>query len=232
MYSSDGVPDTLINLSEIQCERPVDTIPPCAPILTVGNICEEGSQTSFSLEDLQNELEWTNPNSSCADDVVTYTVYYTETEGTAFEVLEIINDPNDTAYTHDNLLSLAGCYAITATDSFGNVSELSNIVCVDNCPFFELPNVFTPNGDGSNEFFTPFLPVRFVDRIDIKIFDRWGALVYQTTDPEIRWDGNHQNSGKKLAEGVYYYVCDVFEIRVDGILPLEKPLEGYIQLIR
>ena len=105
-----------------------------------------------------------------------------------------------------------------------------NVVCVDNCPIYNLPNVFTPNGDGSNDLYIPF-PYCFVDHIEIVIYNRWGETVYETTDPDIIWDGKNLK-GEDLAEGVYYYKCTVFEQRVSGIVPGTELLSGYIQLIR
>ncbi|HNV98938.1 MAG TPA: gliding motility-associated C-terminal domain-containing protein, partial [Chitinophagales bacterium] len=115
---------------------------------------------------------------------------------------------------------------------FGNESALSNIVCVDNCSDYHLPNTFTPNGDGFNDVFTPILPYRFIDRIDMKIFDSWGNLVYTASDPMINWDGIDASTGKNAAEGVYYYTCTVYEITVSGVQPFLEPYKGYIHLIR
>ena len=118
---------------------------------------------------------------------------------------------------HNNLESLAGCYAVAAVDSFYNVSELSNTVCVDNCSDYNLPNVFTPNNDGANDLYTPILPIRFIAEVDMKIFNRWGALVFETNDPMLNWDGTSGLTGKELEEGVYYYVCYVYEVTVTGV---------------
>ena len=232
MYSSPDLTDTLINFSQINCEKPIDTIPPCPPELTVDNLCDDESDFVFVPGELENTLIWSNPNNFCADDVVSYNIYYTTIETGNFELLASTSSPDDTIYIHGGLSSIAGCYAVTAIDSFDNESAFSNVVCVDNCPTYDLPNVFTPNSDGANDLYTPFLPYSFIDKIDIKIYNRWGGLVFETTDPEIRWDGTSKNSGKDLAEGVYYYVCDVFEIRVDGVLPRNEPLSGYIHLLR
>jgi len=94
---------------------------------------------------------------------------------------------------------------------------------------YELPNVFTPDGDGRNDLFHPF-PYRYVRSIDIKIFSRWGLEVFTTTDPDINWNGNTDNTGKELPEGVYYYICRVNEIFIDG--DRSRELKGHIQLIR
>jgi len=230
-YSNPSLPEPLINYSEIKCEIPIDTTPSCAPNLKVSNGCEGGS-LSLDPADLKNILTWNNPNNTCADDVSGYRIYFKATDDATYQLLDTIQSASDTVYVHDNLLSLAGCYVLTAIDSFGNESIYSNEVCLDNCPNYVLPNVFTPNADGSNDDFHPFLPYYFVDHIDIKIFDRWGVLVFESTDPAIHWNGKRFNTGKDLNDGVYYYVCDVYEIRLNGIHPLSQPLNGYIHLIR
>lgn len=231
-YTVESLPDTLINDSERKCATPIDLEPPCPPVLTVYNICEEEGLIVVDASDLQNELNWTNPNNSCADDVVQYNIYYGNQQGAQLNLLASITSATDTAYIHENLLSLAGCYAITAIDSFGNESIFSNVVCVDNCSDYNLPNTFTPNGDGFNDLFTPILPYRFIDHIDIKIFDSWGNLVYTASDPMINWDGIDASTGKNAAEGVYYYTCTVYEITVSGIQPFLEPYKGYIHLFR
>ena len=129
--------------------------------------------------------------------------------------------------------SVAGCYAVTAVDSalIPNESPILNKICVDNCPYYELPNVFTPNGDGINDFFTPLPDYRFVKNIDIKIFDRWGLQLFETNDPNILWDGKNYYQSKKLCpDGTYFYICTVNEIRIDGIQP--RVLKGFVQLIQ
>jgi len=74
----------------------------------------------------------------------------------------------------------------------------------------------------------PFLPIRFVDKVDMKIFDQWGDLVFQTTDPFIGWSGKDQKSGKDSPEAVYYYVCDVFSQQQK----VGQTLSGYIHIFR
>lgn len=231
-YTVESLPDTLINFSQIRCGVPEDNEPPCAPVLSVYNICEEEGNIVVDESDLKNELSWNNPNLSCADDVVQYQVYYAPQQGAALTLLATLGSALDTTYIHNGLLSLAGCYAVVAVDSFGNQSTFSNIVCVDNCSDYNLPNAFTPNGDGFNDLFTPILPYRFIDRVDMKIFDRWGNLVFTTSDPMLNWDGMDSSTGKDAAEGVYYYTCTVYEITVSGVQPFTEPKKGYIHLYR
>jgi gliding motility-associated-like protein len=113
----------------------------------------------------------------------------------------------------------------------GNESLLSNLFCVDNCPNYELPNAFTPNGDGANDLYTPFPGWRFIQSIDMQIFNRWGNLVFQTTDPNINWNGTNEK-GNELSEGTYFFVCKVYESRVGGVVLRPGVLSGYIELVR
>ena len=123
---------------------------------------------------------------------------------------------------------MAGCYAVSAIDSVGNESILSNVVCVDDCINYSLPNVFTPNGDGINDLLKPN-PYNRVEKIKLQVFSRWNTLVFQTEDPEINWDGKHIRTGRTVSPGVYYYVCDVYEHRLTGIVP--RYLTGFIHVL-
>jgi gliding motility-associated-like protein len=218
-YANPFLPPLLLNHSQQKCDTPADLTAPCAPVLGVHSDCFIGL----------NQLLWTNPNfQQCGtDDVVSYNIWYTPVEGQPLTVIAGVPLAGDTIFNFAGLISVAGCYAVTALDTFGNQSTLSNVICVDNCPDYSLPNVFSPNGDGTNDQFIP-LPYHYVESIDIKIFDRWGAMVFQTADPAIMWDGRDMNSGKLCTDGVYYYTCTVNEIRLQGIVP--RQITGFFHL--
>ncbi len=73
-----------------------------------------------------------------------------------------------------------------------------------------VPNVFSPNDDGSNDLIQPFLSDLDVDVYRWQVFDRWGNQVFETRDPSESWDGTFR--GKPCAAGVYAYVLKI-EIR-------------------
>jgi gliding motility-associated-like protein len=70
-----------------------------------------------------------------------------------------------------------------------------------------IPNVFSPNGDGVNDFFDIFNQKEPpTEWFNLVIFDRWGAPVFTTVNPLDRWDGSKGNGGSPVPDGVYYYV--------------------------
>lgn len=226
-YGIEGIISPLLNFSQEQCAVPQDDIPPCPPILEVSNICSENIGCTDETV-LFNTLQWeTCPED---DDVAAYAIYFAPTEDAELERIDFISNPTLSSIQHQPETGLAGCYAITALDQLGNESELSNIVCVDNCPNYNLPNAFTPNGDGQNDLYVPY-PYCFIEEVDFKVFNRWGQLVYETRNPDLNWDGTNLN-GNELPEGVYYYKCKIFEQRVTGTEEREGLLSGFIQLVR
>lgn len=70
----------------------------------------------------------------------------------------------------------------------------------------ELPDSFSPNDDGINDELN-FLNSG-LQRFDLKIYNRWGALVFSSVDAKFNWDGRNQN-GEKVLPGTYFYVLDV-----------------------
>ena len=222
-YSDTALPHPLYNKSQIKCEAPVDLVPPCQPTFKVISDCILS----------QDVLSWANPNTYCSTDAMKYNIYFADSSNAALQLIYTSTDMNTTTYTYhylfDGVPSVAGCFAVTAVDSVGNESPVVTKICVDNCPMYDLPNVFTPNGDGVNDLFIP-LPYRYVKDIDIKIFDRWGLLMFETTDPAILWDGKNKSTKAMCSDGTYFYVCLINEIRVDGIK--QSVLKGFVQLIQ
>lgn len=65
-----------------------------------------------------------------------------------------------------------------------------------------LPNAFTPDNNGMNEVFQPAYDCP-LDNFELLIFNRWGEIVYSSTDPDAAWDGTYR--GKLVQDGVYVY---------------------------
>ena len=98
-------------------------------------------------------------------------------------------------------------------------------------PVYELPNVFTPNGDGFNDVFVPMrITPDLIDHVEMHIFNRWGRIVYHTEDIFINWDGNASGTHQPCAAGTYFYVCDVEMTASEG--PVSQRLEGVVMIVR
>ncbi|KAA3638582.1 MAG: gliding motility-associated C-terminal domain-containing protein [Bacteroidetes bacterium] len=230
-YNIPEVIDPLINHSQELCSVPIDNVAPCPPDLEVTNICEQGLNCS-EVSELSNTLTWTNPIETCeeTDDVTGYNIYYSPTEGQPFSQIALIDDATLLEFEHFPEIGIAGCYYITAIDTMLNESIPSDTICVDNCPFYELPNTFTPNADNQNDLFKPF-PYCFIERVEFKVYNQWGELVFETEDPDLNWDGTNLR-GSDVSDGVYYYNCQVYEQRVSGITIRPEIIKGYIEVIR
>lgn len=219
-----------LNWSHINSTSAIDTVKPCAPQLTLRSECK----------DFVNVLTWNNVNLSCSDNIMKYKVYYKGSlDGPLTQVAEV-NSSSDPVFTyqHSPPVSLGGCYVVSAVDSSNNESLPTNLICVDSCSGYKLPNVFTPNDDNINDVYISINPGNYVKKVDMKIFNRWGTMVFHTNDPAINWDGTNINTKRKVTSGVYYYICDVYEPRLTGIeirtlkdfiyvydSPSNKPLE-------
>ena len=89
--------------------------------------------------------------------------------------------------------------------SVGNCKTAdSTMVYAEDCtPIIEMPNVFTPNSDGSNDFFLP-IKFEFIVESKIMIFNRWGKLLYESNDALSGWNGTY--NGKDCSDGVYFWI--------------------------
>jgi hypothetical protein len=207
-YGNAKIPAPLINRSEIICAEPGDDVAPCkplAPVLAEERNCEDYVHLieTCSNNTFSNKLTWTVDEADCNRDIAFYRIYYSNSATGEFTFLAEVRG---TEYEDTKLQSsYARCYKIAAVDRSGNISEKSDAVCFDNCPYYELPNVFTPNGDGCNDKFSAYsqrdvVPsgegetppptdcvtpnsakekcARFVQRVDFHVYNRWGKEVY------------------------------------------------------
>jgi gliding motility-associated-like protein len=99
--------------------------------------------------------------------------------------------------------TLTTTYYVTITHDNGCTSIDSVIVYVDPNPIINFPNAFTPNKDGKNDNFRP----RYKGLIDVdffKVYNRWGQLLYETTNLDQGWDGTL--NGVEQEVGTYVFI--------------------------
>lgn len=193
----------------------VDTLNPCPPVLSIINDpnCED--------EINPNNLLYWQPTlrPTCDSAVVGYKLYNRNDEG----IFVFYIDRTDTSFSGAPSKPVSGCFYVTAVDIDGSESEPSNVVCSDSCFYFELPNMFTPNGDGINDAFTPKPFPRNVEKVVFRAFNRWGGEVYRSeNDIEINWMATEQ------PVGLYYYQAEV----TISTTKQKRRLKGWVLLER
>ena len=96
---------------------------------------------------------------------------------------------------------------------------------------YQLPNVFTPNGDGFNDVFEPKVTgVELIIGAKTVIFNRWGNILHDTDDPLIQWDGKSKQTKMDCPPGTYFYICDITYQSQTGEEKLH--LQGSITIVR
>ncbi len=107
---------------------------------------------------------------------------------------------------------------INAPDSAGL------LITVENCEL-SIPNTFTPNGDGKNDFFD--IIADGYTKFHLIIFDRWGLKIFESSNVANQWNGKVNNTGGDCADGTYYYIFTANDLTGKAL-----SLKGFITLIR
>jgi gliding motility-associated-like protein len=223
-YCDPNLPSPLINRSQKICETPRDSTPPCPPTMFIKPVDCAASPV------FENDLNWVNdPALNCNQDIMGYNLYYAEYENEEPAFIKFI--AADTFYIDKDSLSLSGCYEVTAINYYGLESGRSNRVCMDNCSYYKLPNLITPDGDLLNDVFRPFPVPRNVERVNFYVYNRWGQLVYHSLSSiNLNWRGVSGN-GEALANGIYYFLAEVKFYRRLRREDEELKLKGWVQII-
>jgi gliding motility-associated-like protein len=96
------------------------------------------------------------------------------------------------------------CYRLYGNENGGSCRSLSNETCVPVGPRLFAPNAFSPNGDGLNDLFE--LKGIYIADYHFMLFDRWGALIYESFSLDDHWNGTWRK--KPCQEGVYVWRVD------------------------
>ena len=112
----------------------------------------------------------------------------------------------------------------TSTSSTGCIArDTLSILVIDLVPEIIVPNVFTPNGDRANDLFA--VKGTNITSFDCSVFNRWGKLVFSSSDVKNSWDG--KINGNPADEGTYFYI-----IKASGAVGDEIKQQGYVTLFR
>lgn len=197
--------------------------------------CNIADTTQFTVQLAQAEqfsatLDFTPPP-PCGSSSITVNLAFT---GTGADSL-IWNMGNGTTFTNVDsvtyVYTVPGTYdvSMTAYDIQCNkVQTISNQIVFAGTIQTEtiIPNIFTPNGDKQNDELK-FINVDATQEFSLRIYDRWGVKVFETTDPSFHWNGQTKH-GKDVPEGVYFYEL----VYTDQCSSESKVKTGVVQLMR
>ena len=116
-----------------------------------------------------------------------------------------------------------GKYYVRVENACG--SKTDSIEIFNQCDYtIYMPNTFTPNNDGINDFFR-IPPSNKNKLLTFRIYDRWGNLIFQTSKASVGWDGIYKNQA--TSPRVYIYYVDML-----GLSKTKLSQKGFITLIR
>jgi gliding motility-associated-like protein len=120
-----------------------------------------------------------------------------------------------------------GTYDVTliATNSNGCADTITKEIIVQPDYTFYAPNAFTPNSDGTNEFFRPTGTAWDLNSYNLWVFDRWGNKIFYTQDTNKGWDGTRY--GNELQEDVY-----VWKVELKDIFGKSHEYNGHISIVK
>ncbi|MFL5773811.1 MAG: gliding motility-associated C-terminal domain-containing protein [Flavisolibacter sp.] len=113
----------------------------------------------------------------------------------------------------------------TVTDSLGCKNSIEKTVKVYSSCYLAVPTGFTPNHDGRNDFFGPLNAIK-AEKLDFRVYNRWGQLVYQTNNWKQGWDGTMKGSPQET--GVYVWFLSF----TDRDTKEKRQMKGTVTLIR
>ncbi len=118
----------------------------------------------------------------------------------------------------------AGAYTMTALDADGCSVSGTVTVRFEPCDL-EVPNVFSPNGDGAND--AVVLDAPYGGTLELQVFNRWGQRLYLGSGSHVEWNGRSGLSGELVPEGTYFYTLELQTFTGVG-----RTLRGTFQLLR
>lgn len=154
---------------------------------------QPAAEFSYSPNDMNTNNPYANFNNLSSGD----TQWYWDFDDGEFSLVQAPTHTYADSGTYNVLLVIQ--------NTFGCIDSMRNPVRVDLGFNMYVPNSFTPNNDGKNDIFGPVAVASKSAEFTMYIFDRWGDLVYKTSDVLQGWNGSFNNSGPVCPEGVYSF---------------------------
>ena len=171
--------------------------------------CSKDTSVTIPGHGLINALFSVNPDLPCiplAQNNVTFIDLSLGATQGYWELSDGTRIPYVNGTNPSSVISTPGNYSMLLhVENDGNcVSEASISLCIQEDINIFVPDIFSPNNDGENDVF--YVRATGTRKLLFRVYDRWGRMVFETTDPTIGWDGFIK--GKKAVAGVYVWTLD------------------------
>ncbi|PKR82310.1 hypothetical protein CW751_02970 [Brumimicrobium salinarum] len=159
-------------------------------------------------------VTYTNTSDGVAD---TYTWDY----GDGFDE----NTGNNTSHIFESQgIYFTNLIGSTIEGCFDTATVQINVLFPD--MIYEIPNIFTPNGDNENDLFKLINPSN-IEALEIIILNRWGNLVFESNDVLFEWNGKINNTDAECTTGTYFYKANLTNLSGENV-----EVHGFVQLAR
>ena len=133
--------------------------------------------------------------------------------------------PGNLSGASQMILPIESNYYYVQANAAGCLSDLDSIfISINPICDVEVPNVFTPNSDGINDFFK-LISFEGIQQLECVIVNRWGNVVREFNTPDFKWDGTDKN-GDAVADGTFFYI-----LKAKTITGEEVEKTGFVQVI-
>lgn len=121
-----------------------------------------------------------------------------------------------------------GEYEVTlvAFSDLGCLDSITKVIEVGPEVVLYVPNTFTPDGDGVNETWRPYIDGIDIQNFQLIVFNRWGEVVFESLDPEGSWDGRY--GGEPVKEGTYVWTIKA----ADPISDEKYEWSGHVNVLK
>lgn len=182
---------------------------------------------------LSNLIQWSDYK-QWNGNIVGYEIY--RSINGDFDVTPIVTLPPNKLFYNDDVSQVVGtsvegefCYyvkAIESVNSFGlQETSQSNVACAYQNPLVYVPNAIMING--YNNTWKPVISLIDYDSYQVRIFNRFSEIIFESNDPNEAWDGGHKKNGKIVQQGLYIY-----QITFRNAEGEFQEIRGHVTLVR
>ncbi|MDC3338179.1 gliding motility-associated C-terminal domain-containing protein, partial [Flavobacteriales bacterium] len=215
----------------------------CVTVITASG-CESTITTSGLVEVYPVPTAGFSPSPSTTSEISPIIQFYDESfgaetyvwvfgdgdsiSGMGSDVINLTNT-NGTVQDPEHFYGSVGTYSVTqiVTNIYGCIDQITSAITVLPEQTLFVPNSFSPNGDGKNDFFIPQGVGIDNENFEMLIFNRWGEVIFETHSLNQPWDGKAKGNQKVAETDVYIWL-----IRTNNVFGNNIEYRGHVTLLK